>query len=141
MLEHEQTSLLARAASFIASAPNASERPLIPGHSIPFLYYCDPVEGMDPFGALVQPTTRVPLTAKVHALKLEMLAKHASQREWLRAHHGMDEYLEAVRRHDRLRATEFQGTTKPEFAEAFVQHRGHAYPADDCLANVLEETH
>jgi len=27
-----------------------------------------------------------------------MLACHASQREWLLAHHGMDEYIEAMRR-------------------------------------------
>ncbi|MGD9632484.1 MAG: PIG-L deacetylase family protein [Pirellulales bacterium] len=138
MLDHEQTSLLARAASFIASAPNASERPLAPGHAIPYLYYCDPIEGVDPLGVRVQPTAYVPLSSDVHALKLRMLSCHASQREWLRAHHGMDEYLEAVRRHDRSRAMELVDSC--EFAEAFVQHRGHAYPSDNVLATLFWET-
>ena len=31
--------------------------------------------------------------------KIEMLACHASQRDWLRAHHGMDEYIEAMKRY------------------------------------------
>lgn len=139
MLDHEQTSLLARTASFIASAPNASALPLMPGQSIPHLYYCDPIDGIDPLGRPVHPTTFVPLSADVHRLKLAMLACHASQREWLRAHHGMDEYLDAVRRHDRSRAAELgrQGCT---FAEAFAQHRGHAYPADDLLATLFQET-
>ncbi len=139
MLDHEQTSLLARAASFIASAPNAAEGPLVPGHAIPHLYYCDPIEGIDPLGARVQPTAYVPLSSSVHALKLEMLSCHASQREWLRAHHVMDEYLEAVCRHDRSRAADL-GHKDYEFAESFVQHRGHAYPADNLLADLFWES-
>ena len=35
--------------------------------------------------------------------KAEMLACHASQRDWLRAHHGMDEYIEAMKRHGAMR--------------------------------------
>jgi LmbE family N-acetylglucosaminyl deacetylase len=137
MLDHEQISLLARAASFIASAPNASQLPLQPGHAIPYLYYCDPIEGIDPLGNRVQPTAFVPLSAEVHALKLQMLACHASQREWLRAHHGMDEYIEAVCRHDRSRAAELHDSC--EFAESFVQHRGHAYPHDNLLSTLFWE--
>ena len=58
-----------------------------------------------------------------------MLACHASQREWLRAHHGMDEYIDAVKRFSGERGKQF-GT---QYAEAFVQHCGHAYPSDDVL--------
>jgi LmbE family N-acetylglucosaminyl deacetylase len=139
MLDHEQTSLLARAASFIAGAPNASQSPLLPGHGIPYLYYCDPVEGLDPLGVRVRPTTYVPISPEFHALKLRMLACHASQREWLRAHHGMDEYIEAVKRHDESRAAEMW-KTGVDYAESFIQHRGHAYPADDLLTQLLTET-
>jgi LmbE family N-acetylglucosaminyl deacetylase len=141
MLDHEQTSMLARAATFISSAPNASELPLASHHRIPYLYYCDPIEGLEPSGTRVQPTTYVPLNPLVHELKLEMLGQHASQRDWLRAHHGMDEYLDAVRRHDRSRADEIDTQTE-RFAEAFVQHRGHAYPVDDMLNQLFswEET-
>jgi len=136
MLDHEQMSLLARAASFMAGTPNASERPLIPGHAIPHLYYCDPIEGVDPLGNIVKPTTWVPVSDAIHSLKVDMLTCHASQREWLRAHHGVDEYLEAVKRHDRSRGAECK-ITKTEFAEAFVQHRGHAYPQTDVLTELL----
>jgi 4-oxalomesaconate hydratase len=140
MVDHEQVSLLARGASFISAAPNASRQPLITGHGIPHLYYCDPIEGIDPLGTRVQPTTYVALSKEVHALKLRMLACHASQREWLRAHHGMDEYLDAVERHDRLRAAD---AIQPghEFAEAFTQHRGHAYPQEDLLAQLFPRSH
>jgi LmbE family N-acetylglucosaminyl deacetylase len=139
MLDHEQTSLLARAASFMAPAPNASGLPRVPGQAIPHLYYCDPIEGVDPLGRRVQPTGYVSLDAATHALKLEMLACHGSQREWLRSHHGIDEYLDAATRHDLSRGAERSGAA-PAFAEAFVQHRGHAYPADDLLASLLPET-
>src|SRR5436309_2535741 len=64
--------------------------------------------------------------------KAEMLACHASQRDWLRAHHGMDEYLEAMRRHGETRGREMG----VKYAEAFIQHRGHAYPHDDLLAGL-----
>src|SRR2546421_11286368 len=43
MLDHEQASLLACAASFLYGAPNISTHPLLPGSAIPWLYYCDPV--------------------------------------------------------------------------------------------------
>jgi hypothetical protein len=66
-------------------------------------------------------------------MKLGMLARHASQREWLRAHHGMDEYLESARRHAAHRGAQ----AGVGFAEAFVQHRGHAYPQDDLLAQLF----
>ena len=62
-----------------------------------------------------------------------MLACHASQREWLRVHHGMDQYMEAMRRH----AAERGRAIGVDYAEAFVQHRGHAYPHDDLLAKLF----
>ncbi|HEY7120275.1 MAG TPA: PIG-L deacetylase family protein [Tepidisphaeraceae bacterium] len=131
MMDHVETSRLARAASFLFGAPNISAFPLLPGSKIPHLYYCDPIEGIDSLGRPAQPTTIIDVTAQ-HEKKLQMLACHASQREWLRAHHGMDEYLEAVRRHDAERG---KLVDKP-YAEAFVQHRGHAYPREDLLATL-----
>ena len=98
MMDHEQVSMLARGASFLYGAPNASPLPRHPESVVPWLYYCDPLDGVDPLGRAVEPTTLVDVTAQVDA-KLDMLACHASQREWLRAHHGMDEYIEAARRH------------------------------------------
>ena len=65
--------------------------------------------------------------------KTEMLACHASQREWLRSHHGMDEYIDAMHRHSAKRGKEL-GT---EYAEAFTQHLGHAFPQSDILLEIL----
>lgn len=132
MMDHVEVSRLARGASFVFGAPNVSAFPLVPGSRVPHLYYCDPIEGVDSLGRAVTPTTVVDVSAQ-HARKLEMLACHASQREWLRAHHGMDEYLESVRRHDAGRGK----AIGVEYAEGFVQHRGHAYPANDLLAELL----
>ncbi len=132
MMDHVMTSLLCRAASFLYAAPNASTLPLLPGSQVPHLYYCDPVEGVDSLGRLVEPTTYVDVSAVLEE-KAGMLACHASQREWLRAHHGTDEYLDAMRRHVRMRGRQ----TAVEAAEAFVQHRGHAYPRDDLLVELF----
>ena len=64
-----------------------------------------------------------------------MLACHASQREWLRAHHGMDEYIDAMRRYSAERGKE----VGVEFAEAFTQHRGHPFPQTDLLKELLKK--
>jgi LmbE family N-acetylglucosaminyl deacetylase len=133
MLDHEQVSLLARAASFGYGAPNVSNLPLRPGSGVPYLYYCDPIEGIDPLGNEVQPTTVIDISRQQEK-KLAMLACHASQREWLRAHHGMDEYIESMKRHGEMRGKEL-GT---RYAEGFIQHRGHPYPQDDLLATMFK---
>jgi len=132
MLDHEQVSLLARSASFLYGAPNISLHPILPRSRVPYLYYCDPVEGLDPLGHEVEPTTTIDITAQLET-KSRMLACHASQREWLRAHHGMDEYIDAMMRHAAMRG-KLIGTSA---AESFVQHRGHAYPNDDVLATLF----
>ena len=135
MLDHEQTHLLARGAAFAYAAPNASQLPLIKGSTIPWLYYCDPVEGRDPYtGEWVTPTTYIDVTAQIER-KSEMLASHASQREWLRSHHGMDEYIDAMRRHSAERGKE----VGVEFAEAFIQHLGHPFPQTDLLKELFSE--
>jgi hypothetical protein len=62
-----------------------------------------------------------------------MLACHASQREWLRAHHGVDEYIDSMRRHAAARGT----MTGVAYAEAFVQQRSHAFPRNDLLSELF----
>jgi LmbE family N-acetylglucosaminyl deacetylase len=133
MLDHEQCCLLARGASFIFGAPNISQFPRHPDAHVPYLYYCDPVGGTDPLGQPVTPTTRIDITQQMDQ-KSQMLAAPASQREWLRAHHGMDEYIESMKRHGELRGKEL-GT---RYAEGFIQHRGHPYPQDDLLATIFK---
>jgi LmbE family N-acetylglucosaminyl deacetylase len=133
MLDHEQVHLLARAGAFSYPIPNASTLPLIDGSTIPWLYYCDPVEGRDPYTSeLVTQTTSIAVAAQLER-KIQMLACHASQREWLRSHHGMDEYIEAMKRFGAERGRQIG----VEYAEAFVQHRGHPFPTDDLLAKIF----
>lgn len=132
MMDHEIVSMLARAASFGYAAPNATDLPLLPGSAVPHLYYCDPIEGIDPLGNAISPTCAVDVSAQM-AKKTEMLACHSSQREWLRAHHGTDEYLDSMRNWSTARGK----LTGTQAAEAFVQHRGHSYPKTDVLAELL----
>jgi LmbE family N-acetylglucosaminyl deacetylase len=128
MMDHVVTSQLARAASFVHGAPNISTLPLREGTCIPHLYYCDPLDGIDTLGKPVEPTTRIDIGGQLEK-KAAMLTCHVSQREWLRAYHGTDEYIDAMRRHAARRGDE-AGVVA---AEAFVQHRGHSYPKDDIL--------
>lgn len=135
MLDHEQTHLLARSACFTYAIPNASELPIVEGSRVPWLYYCDPVEGRDPYtGADAPASTSIDIAAQM-SRKVEMLACHASQREWLRAHHGMDEYIDAMKRHGEFRG-KLAGVA---YAEAFCQHRGHPYPQEDILQELFSE--
>jgi LmbE family N-acetylglucosaminyl deacetylase len=132
MMDHEITSMLARCATQIFGAPNSSDVALPGGAGIPHLYYCDPVEGLDPFGESPTPSVVVDVSAEL-GTKTEMLACHASQREWLRAHQGVDEYIDAMKRHAELRG-KLIGTSA---GEAFVQHRSHGYPRNDLLGELF----
>lgn len=132
MMDHDQVSMLARAASFAYGAPNVTTVPRDPASTIPHVYFCDPIEGIGHDGRLVEPTTVVDISAQMD-LKTRMLSAHASQREWLRAHHGMDEYVDAMHRMGAMRGQSI-GT---EYAEAFTQYRPHAYPANDLLGELF----
>ena len=134
MLDHEMTSTLVRAAAFGAPAPNfLAER----GHGppvdhIPHLYYCDPIEGKDLFGRDVAPGFCIDISAVVED-KATMLACHASQRDWLLKHHGMDQYVQAMRDWGGHRGA----GCGVACAEGFRQHLGHSYPQDNLLGTLL----
>lgn len=135
MLDHEQVHLLARSAAFSYPIPNATSLPLAEGSTIPWLYYCDPPEAKEPYtGDSVRPTVLVDISGEV-VRKIEMLACHESQREWLRSHHGMDEYIESMKRHCAMRGRELGKI----YAEAFVQHKGHPFPQTDILRELFGE--
>jgi LmbE family N-acetylglucosaminyl deacetylase len=135
MLDHEVTSTLVRAAAFAAPAPNflAGKGHPPPIEHVPYLYYCDPIEGKDALGRAVEPSTRVDISGSMR-LKEEMLAAHASQREWLRKHHGMDQYIDSMRDWSARRGRE----AGVAYGEGFRQHLGHGYPQDDLLGQLLK---
>jgi LmbE family N-acetylglucosaminyl deacetylase len=134
MLDHEMTSTLARAAAFAAPVPNFlcdRGHPPALGH-IPHLYYCDAIEGKDLFGRPVPAAFCVDVSAVIDA-KAEMLARHASQRDWLLKHHGMDQYLHSMRVWGAARGR----ACGVAYAEGFRQHLGHSYPQDNLLGRLL----
>ena len=135
MVDHEVASTLVRNACFLAPIPNYAFGDAVtefPIEHIPALVYMDPMEGKDILGERIAPHFYVDITAQIEN-KRRMLACHASQREWLRRQHGVDEYLNAMRRHSALRGKE----AGLEYAEAFRQHRGHAYPQKNLLKKWL----
>jgi LmbE family N-acetylglucosaminyl deacetylase len=134
MLDHEMTSTLARAAAFggpipnfLADRGNAAALP-----HIPHLYYCDAIEGKDPLGREIEPGFRIDVSGVIET-KAEMLVAHASQRDWLMKHHGMDHYVESMRSWGRHRGKQ----ARVAYAEGYRQHLGHSYPQDNLLAAVL----
>ncbi len=146
MPDHEQISLVARAACFNAPVPNApvadlpedlaegdgSTKADPPIEKIPYLYYADPAEGVDPFGRFVEPDLLIDVSSSVER-KVNLLASHASQRDWLRRQHGIDEYIETMRRWGAARGR----LIGVRCAEGFRQHLGHAFPKDNLLRSVL----
>jgi LmbE family N-acetylglucosaminyl deacetylase len=143
LCDHETTSTLVRNACFSAPAPNYTTPQWTitrRSSSVPYLFYAHAMEGTDIFGTPVAPHFYVDITS-VFAVKEQMLSCHKSQRDWLRVQHGMDEYVESMRRWSvdlGRQASAISGATI-KFAEAYRQHRGHAYPRDPVLADVLKE--
>ena len=131
MVDHEVTSRIAQTACFACGIKNmeVTEPSFEP---VPHLYYCDPVEGKDTLGREVQPTTLVDIS-DVMAIKEGMLCCHESQRQWLRVHHGMDEYVLAMKSFASRRGA-LMGRNA---AEGFRQHLGHSFPQDNVLKDVL----
>lgn len=130
--DHEVTSKLARTASFLYAAPNASSAPLSPQAKVPYLYYADANDGIDVFGRRIAPSLFIDVSGNLMTIR-DMLRRHKSQWEWLASHHGMADFGEAIITHAQSRGAECGVAA----AEAFVQHRGHGYPADDRLRELL----
>ncbi len=133
MLDHEMTSTITRAACFNAPIPNFfPDEECLPLPAIPTLYYCDAIEGKDPLGNSVVPQFGIDISSVIET-KVEMMACHASQREWLLKHHGMDQYLQALRDW----ATHRGKTCGVPYAEGYRQHLGHSYPQENLLGALL----
>lgn len=137
MCDHEATSALVRDACFAAPAPNYkthAKDPAAPIPAIPHLYFTDSVGGVDRDNRPIEPDFFINVE-KVFALKKAMLAEHASQRDWLRQHHGIDEYLEMMERMTRANGQR----AGVELAEGFRRYKGHPYPESPLLEQLLGE--
>lgn len=134
--DHEATSVLVRDACFAASAPNYRTQPDTESagalDAIPHLYFVDAVAGADRFGVTTEPDFVVDVTTTMETKK-SMLASHASQREWLRRQHGIDDYIQTMEKWTRERG----GIVGVEFGEGFRRYPGHPYPQTPLLEELL----
>ncbi len=131
MVDHELTSMIVQTACFSSGIKNM-EVDVAPYEPVPYLYYCDPMEGKDIFGKAVVPSLYVDITNEIE-VKEKMLARHESQRNWLLTHHKIDEYLLAMKRFAGKRGLEIS----VEYAEGFRQHLVHGFPQDNILPDIL----
>lgn len=135
MPDHEIASQLARDATFTATLNNYSTGASHPApilKRLPYLYYMSPLEGIGHFGEDV-PLDIIIDVGSVMDKKAAMLCCHDSQREWLRHEHGIDEYVEFLKK----QANRIGARRGYAFGEGFLQHRGHAYPRDNILEKLL----
>jgi N-acetylglucosamine malate deacetylase 1 len=139
MADHEETPRIVREAAFASTVPNwkaslGGKRPR-PCAKLPAILYADPIDNVDHFGRRVAAQLVVDITDSVD-FKEKMLARHHSQRSWLRHQHGEDEYLLWMRRLGADRARDF-GRPGVRYAEGFRRHLGHGFPREDHLTASL----
>jgi hypothetical protein len=101
--------------------------------AIPHLYFCDPDEGLDRDGNEVRPQIVVDVSRHMDK-KAAMLECHESQRNWLKTHHGMDNYIDTMREWTRARGR----LAGIEWGEGFRQYMCHPYPRTPLLLELLE---
>jgi LmbE family N-acetylglucosaminyl deacetylase len=133
MVDHEMTSRIVQTACFSAGIKNmeADDKPI--GY-VPYLYYADPVEAKDILGNFVEPAIYVDITGEME-IKEKMLSCHKSQRNWLLAHHKMDEYILSMKGYAEKRGKEIN----TKHAEGFRQHLGHCFPQKNQLKELLPD--
>lgn len=135
LADHEQTSLLVRNAAYIASVPLYDcGVPTTPTRRFPYLYYWNAAGLTDIFGRPIPLHIGVDVSSVIET-KLEMLACHASQREWLSFHNGWDAYTETMKDWSRAQGERIGAA----HGECFSQHLGNGHPRDDILAAELGE--
>ncbi|MBN2455105.1 MAG: PIG-L family deacetylase [Sedimentisphaerales bacterium] len=134
MVDHTTASKIAMTACFSSGIPNIETKGAESFEPVPFLYYVDAVRGRDIFGNEIKPQMIVDISGVIQT-KEKMLKCHESQRTWLLKHHGVDEYVEFMKRFSRLRGEAISSS----FGEGFRQHLGEAYPEENILKAELGE--
>jgi N-acetylglucosamine malate deacetylase 1 len=133
LCDHETTSQLVRDACFGAALPNYCTESGAAGLSeIPHLYFMDPIEMVDRTGKPVHCDFTVDVSLSFETKK-SMLAKHESQRSWLRRQHNIDDYLAKMEEWTRACGAR----AGVSFGEGFRQYRAHPYPQRPLLQEAL----
>jgi N-acetylglucosamine malate deacetylase 1 len=136
MEDHMNVCRLATTAAFTRSMPNFPVDP--PRETVAgkvTVYHAQPFSHRDPLRQFVTPDMFVDVTDFVER-KVEMLAKHVSQKKWLDESQGHDSYLQTLRDLD-AECGNMSGAFK--FAEGWRRHLhlGFCDEADDPLRAAL----
>jgi len=83
----------------------------------------------------------ITLSDREMRVKRKGLAIHASQREWLKRHYGVDQYIAMMEKWARLWIPHFSLEREAEYkyAEAFAQDLSIGFPRTDILRKILED--
>jgi N-acetylglucosamine malate deacetylase 1 len=133
LCDHETTSQLVRDACFGASLPNyvtGTGNVALP--EIPYLYFMDPIEMVDRGGKPVGWDFTVDVSLSFETKKA-MLAKHETQRAWLKRQHKIDNYLSKMEEWTRACGAR----AGISLGEGFRQYRAHPYPESPLLQQML----
>ena len=141
MEDHMNTSRLAVSAAFCRGMPNFPVHPHRDAVDHPItVYHAQPYSHRDPLRQLVTPDFWVNVSDVVEA-KVQMLACHTSQKQWLDESQGHDSYLQTLRDLD---AEGGRLSGRFAYAEGWRRHLhlGFCGPDDDplqaALGNVTE---
>jgi LmbE family N-acetylglucosaminyl deacetylase len=138
MEDHEIACKLAVSAAFAHGMPNLLSDPPVPVFMEPVtVYHAQPVGNATPLGEPVRPHLFVDETDVIDK-KIEALACHASQKQWLDESQGQDSYLETAREMSRHVG---QMSGKFAYAEGWRrrQHWGFCGENDDPLRDALAD--
>jgi len=147
MLDHEMTHRAVRAAANQTTVPRYFRFEvkrgvmLPPLESIPHLYYWSPTGGVDLYGQVFPAHFLVTLSEEEMRVKKEGLGMHTSQKEWLRRHYGIDEYIYMMEGWAKLWIPHYrlENETVYKYAEAFCQDLSSGFPRQDILRKILGE--
>jgi N-acetylglucosamine malate deacetylase 1 len=138
MEDHMNTCRLVVTAAFSRGMRNFPvEPPRAPILDPVTVYHAQPFSHRDPLGRLVEPDLYVDVSNVVER-KVEMLAKHASQKRWLDESQGHDSYLQTLRDLDE-ECGRMSGMFR--YAEGWRRHLhlGFCAPQDDPLGAALAD--
>lgn len=132
IIDHEMTSKIAQTACLAAGVRNIKTATRNTNTSVPYLYYCEPMQGKDIFGNKMESNIHVDISSTIF-IKEKMLGCHRSQRTWLLRISKVDEYVTMMKEHSSKKGREINC----DYAEGFRQHLGFSYPSDNILKSEL----
>lgn len=133
MLDHEITSLLVQTGCFCSGIKNMDiEEPIF--SPVPYLYYCDAMEGKDKLGRSLGMQFCVDVSGEMR-IKMDMLRCHQSQESWLKNHHRVNDFLSIMQDLSAMRGKEIN----VDYGEGYNQHLGHGFPKDNIMQMLLPD--